>query len=120
MTNGWADAATPAARLDALLESAGLEPLRGGPEDGGAYGACAADLPAPQAALRIAAEVPDGPGALTAGGTGAAWNGGAVHLASDDGARDHWARTAAAYGGPASGRRRARRPSRTPAATAPA
>ncbi|MEU3822671.1 PE-PGRS family protein [Streptomyces sp. NPDC030392] len=98
MTNGWADAATPAARLDALLESAGLEPLRGGPEDGGAYGACAADLPAPQAALRIAAEVPDGPGALTAGGTGAAWNGGAVHLASDDGARDHWARTAAAYG----------------------
>ncbi|MEU3447656.1 PE-PGRS family protein [Streptomyces thermolilacinus] len=91
MTNARTTPGTPAARLAALLEGAGLE-IPGGVGAGEPYGAFEADLPSPAAALRITAEAPGG-----ASG-GGAWEGGAARLVADDEVDAHWARFAAEFG----------------------
>ncbi|MEU2184320.1 PE-PGRS family protein [Streptomyces thermolilacinus] len=97
MTNTHATPDTPAARLAALLEGAGLE-IPGGVGAREPYGAFEADLPSPEAALRITAERHGGAWGGGAEGHGGAWGGGAVHLVADDEVDARWARTAAEFG----------------------
>ncbi|CAL9582220.1 PE-PGRS family protein [Streptomyces sp. enrichment culture] len=97
MTNARTTPGTPAARLAALLEGAGLE-IPGGVGAGEPFGAFEAGLPSPAAALRFTAEAPGAAWAPGGASGGGAWGGGAVHLVADDEVDAHWARSAADFG----------------------